>query len=204
MRRWLMALCALCVAGPPCVCAAQPASARVTDDAQAHAFDFLMGTWRVQNAFLAARLQHSHEWLRFRATDVESPLRTGTGNLEYYLTGHWPRFIGMGLRLFDPQTGKWTIYWSDNHFSRGVLQPPVVGSFSHGHGVFEGPDHFNGLPIIVRYTWDSSDHDHAHWSQAFSRDNGRTWEVNWIMNLTRSSENSNASFAPGALHSAAR
>lgn len=204
MHRSFVALCVLSLAGPPCLSAAQPAISRVADDAQAHAFDFLMGTWKVQNSFLAKRLQHSHEWLKFQATDVESPLRTGTGNLEHYLTSHWPDFIGMGLRLYDPQTRKWTIYWSDNHFSRGVLQPPVVGAFEDGRGVFEGPDHFGGVPIMVRYTWRSLDHGHARWSQAFSRDDGITWETNWIMDLTRTSENINASLAPGALHSAPR
>lgn len=179
---------------------AAAASAPAIVDTQAHAFDFLMGTWNVQNTFLAKRLQHSHEWLRFEATDIESPLRTSTGNLEYFLTNHWPDFIGMGLRLYDPRAREWAIYWSDNRFSRGVLQPPVLGAFRDGRGVFEGPDHLNGIPITVRYTWQSIDHEHARWSQAFSRDDGRTWEINWIMDLTRTSENVNASLPAGALH----
>ncbi len=154
---------------------------------QAHAFDFLMGTWNVRNTFLAHRLQHSHEWLRFQATDIERPLRTGTGNLEYYETNHWPHFIGMSLRLYDPHTRRWTIYWSDNRFSAGVLQPPVIGSFDRGRGVFEGPDHFEGAPITVRYTytWHRNDPDRVRWKQAFSRDRGKTWETNWVMDFTR-------------------
>lgn len=173
-------------------------------DAQAHAFDFLMGTWKVQNTFLAKRLQHSHQWLKFEATDIESPLRTATGNLEYYLTSQWPDFIGMGLRLYDPHAHAWTIYWSDNRFSRGVLQPPVRGSFNGNVGVFEGADHFGSLPITVRYTWRNTDHDHARWTQAFSSDGGHTWETNWIMDLTRTSENANAANPPDALHAAHR
>lgn len=189
----------------PLATLAQPAGGnRAPVDAQAHAFDFLMGTWTVQNTFLAKRLQHSHEWLKFRATDIERPLRTGTGNLEYYLTSHWPHFIGMALRLYDPKTGKWTIYWSDNRFSRGVLQPPVTGAFAGSRGVFEGPDHFNGAPITVRYTWQELDRSHARWTQAFSRDHGRTWETNWIMAFTRTSESAHASTTPGPLRSARR
>lgn len=175
-------------------------------DAQARAFDFLMGNWTVENTFLAKRLQHSHEWLRFQAMDVERPLRTGTGNLEYYSTGHWPDFIGMSLRLYDPRERRWTIYWSDNRFSAGVLQPPVKGTFDHGHGVFEGPDHFGGTPITVRYTytWHGSDPSHVRWTQAFSLDNGKTWETNWVMEFTRTSENANAAILPGALRAAHR
>jgi hypothetical protein len=157
-----------------------------------------MGIWKVQNTFLAKRLQHSHEWLRFQATDIESPLRTGTGNLEYYLTNHWPGLVGMALRLYDPHAHKWTIYWSDNRFSQGVLQPPVSGTFKDGVGVFEGADHVGSIPITVRYTWRNIDHDHARWSQAFSRDQGRSWETNWIMDFTRTSENANASQPAGA------
>ncbi|HEY7888677.1 MAG TPA: hypothetical protein VIC29_10675 [Steroidobacteraceae bacterium] len=181
-----------------------PSPKHASLDAQARAFDFLMGTWSVQNRSLAQRLQHSHEWLKFRSTASESPLRTGTGNLEYYTTNHWPDFVGMALRLYDPKTGGWRIYWSDNRFSRGVLQPPLTGSFQGGRGVFEGADHFNGIPIVVRYTWRSFDHDHARWSQAFSRDKGATWETNWIMDFTRIAEDAHASTPAGALRSAPR
>jgi hypothetical protein len=175
-------------------------------DAQAHAFDFLMGDWTIENMFLAKRLQHSHEWLRFHATDVERPLRTGSGNLEYYSTAHWPDFIGMSLRLYDPHTRQWTIYWSDNRFSAGVLQPPVKGVFDHGRGVFEGPDHFGKAAITVRYTytWHGNDPNHVRWTQAFSPDNGKTWETNWIMDFTRTSEDAHASTARSALRSAHR
>lgn len=203
---WLGSIALSCLLPADTNAATTPAApaAVAVDDTQAHAFDFLMGTWKVQNTFLAKRLQHSHQWLKFEASDVESPLRTGTGNLEYYVTSHWPEFVGMGLRLYDPQARKWTIYWSDNRFSRGVLQPPLTGDFHDGRGVFEGPDHLDGVPITVRYTWLSIDHDHARWSQAFSRDDGRTWEINWIMDFARTSENVNASLNPGALHSAHR
>ena len=188
---------------------AAPAAATATADPQAHGFDFLMGTWNVQNTFLAKRLQHSHEWLKFQATGLEQPLRTGTGNLEYYLTSHWPDFVGMALRLYDPAAHEWTIYWSDNRFSSGTLQPPLTGTFHGDVGVFEGADHLGALPITVRFTWHVIDHDHARWSQAFSGDHGVTWETNWTMDFTRTSETASATTAsarmlPGVLRSAHR
>lgn len=204
MRRPVLTLCAVLTAGISGLAFAQASPAPASEDAQARAFDFLMGTWNVQNTFLAKRLQHSHQWLKFQATDIESPLRTGTGNLEYYLTNQWPGLVGMALRLYDPHAHQWTIYWSDNRFSRGVLQPPVSGTFKDGVGVFEGPDHVGAIPITVRYTWRNIDHDHARWTQAFSRDQGRIWETNWIMEFTRTSENANAATLPGARHSAHR
>jgi hypothetical protein len=164
------------------------ALAAVSEGAQSQqrAFDFLMGTWEVKNIFLAKRLQHSHQWLHFTAIDIERPLATGTGDIEIYKTGHWPQYVGMNVRLYNPATKQWTLYWTDNRFSRGIMQPPVVGSFHGSYGVFEGNDHLNGVPIIVRFTWRSIDHDHARWTQAFSSDQGKTWEVNWIMKFTRS------------------
>ncbi len=209
MRRLLVVLCGLLIGGPAAALAGQSAPSGQSDDLQAHAFDFLMGTWVVQNRFLAERLRHSHEWLQFQASDSERPLRTGTGNLEYYATDHWPNFIGMSLRLYDPRARHWTIYWSDNRFSAGVLQPPLQGSFDHGRGLFEGPDHFAGVPITVRftYTWHSADPDHVRWTQAFSRDHGKTWETNWIMDFTRTSETAHATAdprVPRALRSAQR
>lgn len=192
-----------CVAGADTGAAdsSAPNAAATTADTQAHAFDFLMGTWNVQNTLLTKRMQQSHEWLKFTAICTEQPLRTGTGNLEYYLTDHWPDFVGMALRLYDPQSHKWTLFWSDNRFSRGALQPPLTGTFHGSVGVFEGADHLGTQPITVRFRWRILDHDHARWSQAFSRDNGRTWETNWIMKFTRTSENANASMPPSAQHS---
>lgn len=35
--------------------------------------------------------------------------------------------------------------------------------------------------IRVRYTWDETTATTARWQQAFSPDEGRTWETNWIM-----------------------
>ncbi len=38
------------------------------------------------------------------------------------------------LRLFNPQTKLWSIYWADSN--TGVLDKPVVGSFSNKVGHF--------------------------------------------------------------------
>ena len=80
-----------------------------------HGFDFLMGTWNVRNTFLAKRMQHSHEWRRFPATAIEQPLRTGTGNLEYYLTGQWPHFVGMAWQVIDHEHARWSQAFSSDH-----------------------------------------------------------------------------------------
>ena len=148
-----------------------------------HDFDFLMGRWKVHNHRLRERLKGSHEWIEFEATAVARPLPSGFGNEDEFHTDFWPGFIGMSFRFFDPRTKQWSIYWTDNR--RGGMEPPVVGSFSGDVGIFEGPDTFEGRPILVRYTWSRVTTPSPRWEQAFSEDGGKTWETNWVNDFTR-------------------
>jgi hypothetical protein len=148
-----------------------------------HDFDFFMGRWNVHNRRLRERLKGSREWIEFEATCVARPLLSGLGNEDEFRTDYWPGFLGMSFRFFDPQTKKWSIYWSDNR--RGGMEPPVVGSFSGDVGIFEGPDTFEGRPILVRYTWSRVTTPSPRWEQAFSEDGGKTWETNWVNDFTR-------------------
>ena len=144
-------------------------------------FDFLMGRWTVHNRKLKARLQGSREWLEFPATNDARPLLGGLGNEDEFRTEDG--FIGMSLRFYESARGRWAIYWVDNR--RGMLEPPVYGGFSDGVGRFEGTDTFEGRPIRVRFTWSGVATPTPRWEQAFSEDEGRTWETNWVMEFTR-------------------
>ncbi len=149
-----------------------------------HDFDFLFGRWHVRNERLRERLKGSSEWETFDATTDERPVLGGVGNVEEYVSDHWtPRFYGMALRLFDPQTRRWSIQWADNRSV--VLQPPVFGTFADGVGRFEGRDEHEGQPVLVRFIWSQTGPGKARWEQAFSADEGRTWETNWVMHFTR-------------------
>jgi hypothetical protein len=65
------------------------------------------------------------------------------------------------------------------------IDPGVTGRFTDGVGEFFGPDTHEGTPVEVRYTWSGITPAAARWAQAFSTDDGRAWETNWIMKLTR-------------------
>jgi len=91
----------------------------------------------------------------------------------------------MALRLFNPKTKLWSIYWADSNVV--VLDPPVVGSFDGKIGSFHAKDLWEGTPIIVQFRWDKTNADSPVWSQAFSTDNGKTWEWNWHMIFSRHS-----------------
>lgn len=155
-----------------------------------HDFDFLLGSWRVRNRRLRKRLQNSDDWEIFEAVQHNQALPGGIGNFDDFKAERWrPGFIGLSLRLFNPQTGLWSIYWLDNNTAgldkRGILMPPVVGRFEDGVGVFEGDDELDGMPIRTRYTWSDVRTDHPRWEQAMSPDAGRTWEMNWSMRFER-------------------
>lgn len=147
-------------------------------------FDFLLGAWKVRNRKLRERLKGSNDWFEFDATHVSRPLLDGLG-IEDEFRCHYDDgpFTGMAFRFFNPATKQWAIYWADNR--RGVLEPPVYGSFDGDHARFEGEDTFEGRPILVRFDWTRVDTDTPRWEQAFSDDGGRTWEPNWIMEFSR-------------------
>ena len=147
-----------------------------------HDFDFEYGKWRMPNHRLVKRLAGSHEWADFVSCDEGEPLPGGLGDQDVFRASYWPDFVGMTIRTYDPQTGLWRLYWFDNRFSNGAMEPPVAGKFQGNVGVFEGNDTFNGKPVIVRFVWTVNPKGSkvaARWHQAFSPDGGKTWEVNW-------------------------
>jgi hypothetical protein len=153
---------------------------------ETHAFDFLVGTWRIANRGLAEMLVGSTEWEEFPSTAVAQRFFDGGGSFD---TIHFPTkgWSGMSLRLYDPELDEWTIYWASSR--TGLLQPPVVGRFVDGRGEFYGDDTHDGTPsgtpVRVRYVWSEITDSSARWEQAFSVDGGETWETNWIMHFTR-------------------
>jgi hypothetical protein len=150
-------------------------------------FDFLVGKWHIHNKKLKSRLNHCTEWLEFEATHEMRKVLTGTGNVEnIHIDFDGVPYEGMAVRLFNPLTKLWSIYWSDNN--SGTLDKPVVGSFDGFIGTFYCTETHNGKPIIVQFRWDVSNPEKPTWSQAFSADNGQTWEWNWYMSFTKRTE----------------
>jgi hypothetical protein len=147
-------------------------------------FDFLFGRWDVRNRRLRRRLAGCDEWDEFAATSVARPLFDGRGNEDEFRTEHDGGMTGMSFRFHDATTGLWSIYWADSR-RLGLLDPPVVGAFSGGIGIFEGRETLDGRPIVVRFTWSRTLTPAPRWEQAFSPDGGENWETNWIMDFTR-------------------
>ncbi|MEP6952323.1 MAG: hypothetical protein ABI863_23730 [Ginsengibacter sp.] len=147
-------------------------------------FDFLIGKWTVKNRKLKTRLDGCNGWIEFDATNEDHGVLNGLGNMDRFKTFFNEKpFEGLTIRLFNPVTRLWSIYWADSNV--GVLDVPQVGSFEKNIGYFYSKDIFRGKEIIVVFKWDKTDLENPSWSQAFSADNGKTLEWNWYMYMSR-------------------
>ncbi len=181
---------------PPGTSGAWPASAgggveMVTERDGARDFDFWMGAWKIHNRRLRERLKGSTTWDEFESTVSARPILGGAGNEDEYRTDFAGGFIGMSFRFYDPAGKRWAIYWADSR--NGVLDPPVFGSITGDQALFEGKDTFEGRPIRVRFLWSRVTTPTPRWEQAFSQDGGKTWETNWVMDMTRDAAGGTAS-----------
>jgi hypothetical protein len=151
-------------------------------------FDFLVGRWRVRNRTLRRREPEAPaEWSEFESEMESRPILGGLGNVDTYRIGDFAgrgESHGFALRLYDPSTGLWRIWWASTVIP-GRLDPPLAGRFTDGEGHFEGDDELDGEPIKIRFLWSEIASTSARWEQAFSCDEGRTYEPNWTMHFQR-------------------
>jgi hypothetical protein len=149
-----------------------------------HDFDFLVGRWRIRNRRLKKPLTGSDEWDELDARQHCHPILHGFGNFDTFSTelGGKP-FEVFTLRLFDPQTRLWTIYWADSNAVR--LDGGKVGSFDGDIGEFFAREVLDGRNVVVRFHWDKRNPEAPVWSAAFSADEGQSWEWNWHARFAR-------------------
>ena len=153
-----------------------------------HDFDFVFGRWSVRNRKLVDVTDPTcDEWVEFDAVSQVGPILTGIGHTDEMTVAApadgGPPFVGFTLRLFDPSTQVWRIWWSSTR-TPGVLDTPVEGRFDGDHGVFGAADTIGGRPALVRFEWFAA-RDQPHWQQSFSYDDGTTWTLNWQMFFSR-------------------
>lgn len=159
----------------------------VTQHDGQHDFDFELGTWKIHLKRLQDRLVGSTTWIPFDGTSVTRKVWDGRANLEEFETDSPTGHIeGLTLRVYNPQTHQWSIYWA-NSKDPALGQPiqPMVGEFKNGRGEFYDQELWKGRAVYVRFIWSDITPNSAHFEQSFSDDGGKTWEVNWITDQTR-------------------
>jgi hypothetical protein len=147
-------------------------------------FDFLIGRWKIRHRRLREILKGSTSWDEFEGFAVDRKILGGLGSIsEVTLQLASGPLEGMTVRLFDPKAGQWRIYWTSG--GDGAFTTPMIGGFVQGRGMFYAHEPFDGRYILSRFLWSDITANSCHWEQAFSADGGKTWETNWIMDLTR-------------------
>jgi hypothetical protein len=147
-------------------------------------FAFEIGTWKTRIARLERPLTGSTSWVHYEGTTDVRPIWQGAASLvELAVEGPAGRIEGVSLRLYDPTSRRWSLHFASRR--SGVMSPPTIGRFRNGRGEFYGREEFDGKPILVRFIISDITATSCRFEQAFSGDDGKTWEVNWIAIDTR-------------------
>ena len=152
-----------------------------------HDFDFLIGDWKAHVRRLPDRLNNSNVWDVYDGISKHHKLLDSNANFEQFEVTSTDKKLhikAQTLRLYNPATRQWSIYLVD--LDSGTLDtPPVLGGFTDTRGQFFHQATLKGRTILVRYVWLDLSPQSARMEQSYSSDGGKTWEVNWICELSR-------------------
>ena len=147
-------------------------------------FDFEIGTWKTHISRRLRPLTGSTAWAQYDGTSVVHKLWDGGASLvELKADGSVGHLELAYLRLYNPQSHQWSMNVANN--SIGTLSPSAIGRFKDGRGEFYDRETYDGRPILVRFVISDITRNSVHFEQAYSGDDGKTWEVNWVATNTR-------------------
>jgi hypothetical protein len=149
-----------------------------------HDFDFEIGMWRTRLKRLTRPLTGSTTWVEYEGTTVVRKVWDGRANLvELVVDGPAGHIEALSLRLYNPESHQWSLNFSNS--AGGTLSPPSIGGFKNGRGEFFSRETLNGRAILVRFVISNITPTSCRFEQAFSDDDGKTWEINWVATDTR-------------------
>ena len=168
--------------------AASPAAAKFAPDRDgSHDFDFLIGDWKAHVRRLPERLVGSNKWNEYDGISNHHKLLDSNANFEQFEVDDPKDHLhikAQTLRMYNPDSHQWSIYLVD--LDKGALElPPVIGGFNGNRGEFFNQQLWKGRAVVVRYLWLNISPKSARMEQSFSPDGGKTWETNWICELSR-------------------
>lgn len=164
---------------PRAVAADSPPAASAERNGQ-HDFDFLFGRWKVH---LKRKEPATGRWTESTGYGIYRKVWDGRANLDEFFTESPNGLEGLTLRTYNPVTHLWSLYWANSR--DGILSSAQVGKFDHGQGEFYALDNSDGKSTLVRYVWSKITPTSAHFEQAHSENGGRSWDLNWISDMTR-------------------
>ena len=182
----LILISIICIAGLPSFNALAQQQANTSQPKRdgSHDFDFEIGTWKTSLKRLQHPLSGSNTWLEYSGTTTVSKVWSGRANLvELDVTGPSGHIEALSLRLYNAQTGQWSLNFSA--VGNGIISQPTIGEFKNGRGEFYDQETFNGRYILVRFIISQVSADVCHFEQSFSDDGGKTWKLNWVATDTR-------------------
>lgn len=148
-----------------------------------HDFDFALGRFHTHIRRLLNPLAGAHAWVTYDGTKTAVPILGGTGSLETIEADGPTHLELMTISLYNPTARQWSLNFSAS--GSGEMETPSIGEFKNGVGTFLDREDYNGRSVLVRQVWSPVTPDSYHFEQAFSDDFGRTWEANFVADLTR-------------------
>ena len=150
-----------------------------------HDFDFFLGSWHVHHRRLRKRLVGSKDWDEFEGSTRCQSLLGGVVNInESESRRNGKTYSGLGIRAYDAASGQWADWYLDGGNPLSI-DAPGIGRFAQGVGTFLSDDTYEGKAVKVRGIFTPIAADTCQWEQAYSVDQGKTWETNWVMRYTR-------------------
>jgi hypothetical protein len=144
-------------------------------------FDFWIGEWDVNLRVI----QKDNTWKdQHRSVARIYPILDGKAILELWSEKE-NGINGYSLRYFNPQKDKWDLWlnWAGKNRSG---TNGLEGKFRHGRGEFFIERKIDEKTTqISRYTFSDASANSLRWDDGYSRDGGKTWSANWIMEFSR-------------------
>ncbi|MFQ5528256.1 MAG: hypothetical protein ACE5GX_18630 [Thermoanaerobaculia bacterium] len=143
-------------------------------------FDFWIGTWNVNLRILQ---KEDLSWRDSVAAEARIyPVLDGKAILELWDS---KPIKGFSLRYFDSAKDTWVLWLNWPKANRAGLSS-LEGGFRHGRGDFYSTTpQADGSELVSRFSFNDITPKSLRWDDAYSKDGGRTWTHNWIMEFTR-------------------
>ena len=150
-------------------------------------FDFWIGVWDVNLRIH----QEDGSWEdQIKSEAHIYPILDGKAILELWNeTSREEGIKGFSLRYFREDLQKWELWLNWPGPNRSGTSS-LNGQFRHGRGEFFSTQMVDdSTELISRYTFCDITKNSLRWDDAYSRDGGKTWSNNWIMEFNRKKQN---------------